>query len=98
MTINTEKQGNTLVVCPIGSIDVNTAPELDRRLAEETDSVQTLILDLEQVPYISSAGLRVLLRTHTEFEKKNGMRIRHASEVIEETFELLGLMDIFVLE
>lgn len=46
-----------------GKIDTLTAPQLDEVIREELDGLALLYLDLKEVDYISSAGLRVLLST-----------------------------------
>jgi len=55
-----------------GSIDGQTAPMVREELQPVIESAQKLILDLTQVSYLSSAGLRLLLLLYREFTAKNG--------------------------
>ena len=71
----TVKQSETAVVVhAAGSVDSNTAPQLQEPLlrAAEKGAVQ---LDLAKVPYMSSAGLRVLLLAAKALQKR-GERLR----------------------
>jgi anti-anti-sigma factor len=62
MEITEKKQGGITVVSPSGSIDAVTAPELGRYVDDLIGRGDVrLVVDLEQVDYTSSAGLRVLL-------------------------------------
>ena len=61
MTVNTEKNGNTLNVYIEGRIDTITAPQLENKLLSDIGNSTNLNIDFSKVEYISSAGLRVLL-------------------------------------
>ena len=63
MTITTEKNNDVLTIKLEGRLDTNTAPELEKTVAEKTEGIKDLVLDMEKLEYISSAGLRVLLAT-----------------------------------
>ena len=81
-----------------GRIDTTTAPALEQELKYGYDSCETLILDITDVEYISSAGLRVLLSAHKTMSKKSGMKLRNVSEDIMEIFEVTGFADILSIE
>ncbi len=54
-----------------GRLDTTTAPELDVFFAEkELEDTQELVLDFADLEYISSAGLRVLLKLQKVMNKK----------------------------
>ena len=62
MEITTATQNDVILIRMTGSLDVNTAPELDTQLATHLDCGCTkLVLDCGGLEYISSAGLRVFL-------------------------------------
>ena len=61
MDINVNKDGADLQIVLSGRLDTNTAPELDTALKENLEGVTGLVIDLAEVQYVSSAGLRVLL-------------------------------------
>ena len=81
-----------------GKIDTVTAPALDRELQEDCGAAQALVLDFSQVDYISSAGLRILLRLHKRMVERQGMRIVNANETVREVFSITGFVDLFTIE
>lgn len=64
MTVKKEKTDDTLRVEIEGSVDAVTAPELERELLPELSDVKSIIFDMKDMDYISSAGLRVLLKVY----------------------------------
>ena len=62
MTIAKNLNGNSLTLHLAGRLDTTTAPELESVVDSSLAGVQELILDLEALEYISSAGLRVILK------------------------------------
>ena len=89
---------SVLHVSIAGKIDTVTAPALDRELQEDCGAAQALVLDFSQVDYISSAGLRILLRLHKRMVERQGMRIIHANETVREVFSITGFVDLFTIE
>ena len=61
MDINLQRDGGTLTIGITGRLDTITSPKLDDVLHAEIKGVTELIFDLDQLEYISSVGLRVLL-------------------------------------
>ncbi len=99
MEIRKTLEENRLTLAIEGRLDTNTAPELEKMLAESLgDDVTELVLDFENLDYISSAGLRVLLFAHKKMRKKDGMKLIHVSEVVNEIFEVTGFSEILTIE
>ncbi len=98
MTINTEKKDAALTVALEGRLDTTTAPELEKALTEALDGVETLIIDLAKLEYISSAGLRVLLSAQKRMMKQGEMKVIHVNDAIMEIFEVTGFSDILTIE
>lgn len=98
--LNITKQANndTLCVALEGRLDTTTAPQLESELKSDLDGVKTLVLDLEALEYISSAGLRVLLSAQKIMAKQGEMKLIHVSETIMEIFEVTGFSDILTIE
>ena len=63
MTIEKKKEGNRLILAVSGRLDTMTAPELENVIKENLNGLEELVLDFENLEYISSAGLRVVLGT-----------------------------------
>jgi anti-anti-sigma regulatory factor len=61
MDVNTEEHGEVLIHRVSGRIDTGTAAEAERKLTAEVRLGRRVLLDLMQVTYVSSAGLRVVL-------------------------------------
>ena len=55
-----------------GALDSNTAPQLDKALSDIDASVLLIVLDMEGLEYISSAGLRVIFAALKRQEAKRG--------------------------
>lgn len=62
LTITEETRGVWALFCAAGRIDTVTAPEAETRLMAALEANEKMALSLAQLDYISSAGLRVLLR------------------------------------
>ena len=98
MTINKTVDENKLTVAIEGRLDTTTAPQLEAELKESMDGITELVMDLSEMGYISSAGLRVLLSAQKIMTKKGGMRIIHVNEMVMEVFEVTGFSDILTIE
>lgn len=93
------REGTILTVKPEGRMDTMTAPELDEQIHEKMNNVTSLILDLENVEYVSSGGLRVILQLRQEMEDLGGnLKLRHVNEYIMEVFDLTGFLNILTIE
>ena len=80
MEIKQERNGENLILHIDGRVDTKTAPELEVVLKEALNGVSSLIFDLEKVPYMSSAGLRVLLVAQKQMNAKGKMKVINANE------------------
>ncbi|MBR5438835.1 MAG: STAS domain-containing protein [Clostridia bacterium] len=96
MTINIIKNENDVTIKLVGRLDTNTSPALDKCINEEVKGVTNLTIDLGDVEYVSSAGLRVLLSTQKKFDK--GLKIKNVQESVMEVFEITGFCDILNIE
>lgn len=98
MEIKKTKNGNELIFAIQGRLDTTTAPQFEAELKQNMDGVETLILDLVDLEYLSSAGLRVLLTAQKIMNKQGEMIVRNANETISEIFEVTGFSDILTIE
>lgn len=64
MDIKETINGTAVELIVIGRLDTLTAPQLEARVRESAKKAKALFMDLSQVEYISSAGLRVVLLAH----------------------------------
>ena len=90
---------NEKVVLAIGGrLDTTTAPELEKELETLLSEVKELVFDMSELEYISSAGLRVLLKAQKTMNTQGNMKVTHANESIMEVFEITGFLDILTIE
>lgn len=59
-----ERDGRTVVVIR-GELDLATAPELERVIGERLDAGDDVVVDLRELGFMDSSGLRVLVAAHT---------------------------------
>ena len=98
MIIRKNRNENELSVSLEGRLDTLTAPELEKELRESLDGVASLVLDLEKLEYVSSAGLRVFLSAQKVMNRQGEMKIRGVNETVAEIFEVTGFSDILTIE
>lgn len=98
MEIKKTKNGNELIFAIQRRLDTTTAPQFEAELKQNIDGAETLILDLVDLEYLSSAGLRVFLTAQKIMNKQGEMIVRNANETISEIFEVTGFSDILTIE
>ena len=98
MNIVKNKDGSKLTLALEGRLDTTTAPQLEGEMKSSLEGVTALELDFQQLEYLSSAGLRVLLAAQKVMNKQGSMVIRHVNETIHEVFEVTGFIDILTIE
>lgn len=98
MTIEIKKTGTATVIEIAGRLDTTTAPVLDKTICEDIPENSDLTLDLKNLEYISSAGLRVLLSAQKRMQKSGSMKLRNVCEEVMDVFEMTGFADILKIE
>ena len=98
LNITTNKEGAELTIGLEGRLDTNTAPELEEMIETSLGGVEKLILDLEKLVYISSAGLRAMLIALQIMEDQGSMVVRNVSQEVMDVFEITGFIDDLTIE
>ena len=98
MKIEKIQKDDLLTVSLEGRLDTLTAPELTKALEESLPNVQKLTLDLKDLEYISSSGLRVLLSAQKEMAQKGGMKLVNVNEIVMEILEITDFTSILTIE
>jgi anti-sigma B factor antagonist len=98
MKITQKLEGTTLTLSLEGRLDINAAPQLEEKLKDSLTGVSCLIIDLKDLEYISSAGLRVILYAQKTMGRQGSMVIKNANEGVMDVFEMTGFDDIVTLE
>ena len=97
MKIDIKKEEKKLTIKLDGKLDTNTSPELDSKMSE-LEGVEEVIIDMKDLNYISSAGLRVLLSMQKIMNKQGKMTIINVCENVMDIFEVTGFSDILNIE
>lgn len=98
MQISEENHDAVLVISASGRIDSNTAGDLEAVLPARVESNPAVVMDLAQVAYVSSAGLRVLLRG-AKISKSTGntLVLCGLDPSVQEVFDISGFTSIFTI-
>jgi anti-anti-sigma factor len=88
---------DVLVVRPGQRLDTTTSPEVDREISARIDAGSTkLVFDLEETDYVSSAGLRVMMKAAKGTAKAGGcVGICHTKASVREVLDLCGFASLF---
>jgi anti-sigma B factor antagonist len=97
LLIMTDNTQDVAIMSVKGRVDSNTAPELDSALANLLNSDRNkIILNLEAVEYLSSAGLRALVRALKDAQATGGdLRLASVSQPIEVILRTVGMLQMF---
>lgn len=98
MTIEKNISGACAELKIVGRLDTTTAPELEKYAEQELAAANELVLNMEALEYISSAGLRVVLKLQKQMSAKGGMKLTHVNENVMEVFDITGFTDILTIE
>ena len=98
MTIEKTINGTTASFRIIGRLDTTTAPELEAAIDGCAAGIKELVLDCSALEYVSSAGLRVILKAQKLMNAQGGMKLTNVNETIMEVFDITGFADILTIE
>lgn len=98
MQIATEKENSKLTLTVSGRIDTVTAPELEKFALEHMEGITEMVLDLADVKYVSSAGLRALLQINKDMSKQGKLKLLNIRPSAKEIFDMVGFSRIFTIE
>lgn len=82
----------------IGRLDTTTAPELEATVDGCIAGLKELVMDCSELEYVSSAGLRVILKAQKLMNTQGNMKVTNVNETIMEVFEITGFADILNIE
>ncbi|HEY5730553.1 MAG TPA: STAS domain-containing protein [Anaerolineales bacterium] len=94
-SVKHELNGNVAVVTVSGRVDSFTASMLDTELAKIVRENKQLVLDLKEVVYMSSAGVRAIVRTLQTAQKSNGgVSLACVTESVETVLRTVGMLEL----
>ena len=93
--INKQQDGSNLMISLKGVLDTPAKPALEEALNGCYTGLTRLTFDFGELEYITSAGIRVILKAQNEMDKLDGeMVIVHVSKEIMDVFNLTGFSDV----
>ena len=92
MEIIEEKQGGINIFKLNGRLDSNTSQGFEKKLFQAiSDGSKTMVVDFKDLDYISSAGLRVILKATKAIKREDGqMMLCSMQDYVKEVFEIAG--------
>ena len=91
MEMQIEDLGNKGKIILSGDLDTNSSPEAEKIFLEAAERFGNIILDMRNVEYVSSAGLRVLKRLVVFLKEKDGvLEVMNVKEEVMEVFSMVG--------
>lgn len=98
MNIDTKIDGANVIATVQGDIDGKSAPQIQAELLAALQSGSRLLVDMQRVAYLSSAGLRMLLLLYRQVATKKGKVVLvGVSEEIRDTMSMTGFINFFTL-
>ena len=96
LSIKSERNGTTAVITVSGRVDSATAGTLDEELGKLVHRDNRIVLDMKDVSYLSSAGVRSIVRAAQSAEKSGGsLKLARIPNQVMQVLENVGLMQMF---
>ena len=93
--IATKDIGDVRIIYIHGHLDASTSPEAEKIILEQLDKgYYKIIINLENTVYMSSSGLRVMLKTAKTLKNTGTLRISNLTNIVEEIFQISGFKTI----
>ena len=93
MCMKTKVSDGILTLFPEGHVDSKNARDFDRDVMAAMDSAPdaSVVIDVDKLEYVSSAGLRVLMKVMRR--TKGPLKVINASPEVYEIFEVTGFSE-----
>ena len=98
MTIEKKINNESATLIVSGRLDTQTAPELEKELDSILSGLKELTFDMTNLEYVSSAGLRVILKAQKAMNAQGSMKLTGVNDSIMEVFDITGFLDILTIE
>lgn len=97
VNITSETKGNVALIGVHGRVDGFSAPQLDDALQDAIKAKHyKIVTDLQGTDFMSSAGMRALLKARLEVQDRNGeLRLAAPSDYLLDSLKLVGLDKLF---
>ncbi len=98
MELKTKKINNVIVIYLNGKLDVHASADIEKEINKiiKQEPSSHLLLNLAQVEYMSSSGLRIFVSTMRILkEAKRKLKLCAMNNAVKKIFEVVELMDMF---
>ncbi len=98
MNLNLKKSGNAVIIYLEGRLDVHLSADIEKEINNliESDPDSHLLLNLKDVEYMSSSGLRIFVSTMRILKGKNRKLVLcNMNNAVRKIFEVVELTDMF---
>lgn len=94
MQINIYEENGASVIAPSGKIDHVTVGEFEEKMSKLGEQTNELVLDMNEVEYVSSAALRAILNINDLMADKGGsFTLKNVNKKVMEIFNITGFAD-----
>lgn len=98
MEIAEHTEADKLVIAVGGRLDSNTSPQLEQMLCPRVETSEAVIVDMSRLDYVSSAGLRVLLKAaKVARSTQHKLALAGLTPQVQEVFDISGFTAIFTI-
>ena len=98
LEISFSKDETKLTVVLKGRLDTSTSPELEMEMIPMLRGVTELTMELAELEFITSAGLRVLLKAVQIMKDQGEMTVTNPNSEVREVFEITGFNGILTIK
>ena len=93
-SVQSDTSGDVAIVTAVGKFDSETAPSLDAELSKVAGVKNKIVLNLKDVEYLSSAGLRTIVKTLQAAKKSGGgLKLACISQPVEVVLRTVGMLE-----
>ncbi|MDD5793571.1 STAS domain-containing protein [Clostridium sp. HCP1S3_B4] len=100
MEIKVNMKNDNLIISLIGRLDTMTSQKFEEKIKSISfDEIRNITINMKELEYVASAGLRVILMLNKKIIKNGGkLKIINANNVIKELFTMVGMDDYLEIE
>lgn len=100
MEIKVNMKNDNLIISLIGRLDTMTSQKFEEKIKSISfDEIRNITINMKELEYVASAGLRVILMLNKKIIKNGGkFKIINANNVIKELFTMVGMDDYLEIE
>ncbi len=98
MIFDKSADGTSLTLTLDKKLSAVTADELEKALTRELKGVNNFVVDMAKLAYVSSAGLRVLLKAQKYMNQHGSMTVKNSIPEVMNILETTGFDEILDIE